>query len=130
MNRFRIDRGEQHVIPNDRQRKSKQRRAKDFDPRKYKKFSLNVPTPDDWCPTLEDGTVEVTVMHLNCYSHEDDKPTIRTCVWGGDDMGMERDEEFTTEAEAEEAYQRRVKEITDWAVVTFDMLKELGFVMA
>lgn len=127
MNRFRIDRGEKHLIlpkhllsPDDRRWLSRK-----LDPRKYNKYSLNVPTPDDWHPTLSDGTVEVSVILTTAvWGH----PSIRTCVWGGDDDGMERDELFDSNQDAEDAYIRRVKEVEGWAIVTRDMLSALGFV--
>ena len=129
---FRISRGEQHLVKPEgkgaRQRGFKPReRAADYNPRDHKRFTLNIPTPDDFCPTLVDGTVEVSVMLTTMAWGE---PSIRTCVWGGDDMGFERDEVFPTDQEAEGAYQRRVQETQGWGIVTIAMLKELGFQIA
>ena len=127
MDRYRIDRGSEHVIGLEKDDKyARWAKRKDYDPRKYKRFALNIPTPDDWCPTLEDGTVEVAVIRLNCIM-PGDKPAIRTMVWGGDDMGLERDETFETWEEAEEVYLRRVREVSGWGIVTFKMLTDLGF---
>ena len=92
---------------------------------KYRK----VPTPDDFCGTNDDGTVEVSVVLFPRYT-QDDPHSIRTCVWGTDDFGLERDESFKTEKEAHEAYHRRVKEVNGWAIITIKSLKEMGFVMA
>lgn len=127
MGRFGIDRGEKHVIGLGKPTKWAKRKG--YDPREYRRFSVNIPTPDDWCPTLEDGTVEVQVMRLHSYTPKD-KPAIRTCVWGGDDTGMERDEYFTSWQEADEVYLWRVREVSGWAIVTFKMLEDLGFVPA
>ncbi len=41
-------------------------------------------TPDNWCPTAEDGKVRVTFTGLM-------GPMWRVCVWGEDDLGVERD---------------------------------------
>ena len=52
---------------------------------------------DDWAPNLEgpDGVrdeVEVTVLGWrNNYRDDADEPAYRVCVWGGDDLGLERD---------------------------------------
>ena len=139
MRRFRIDRGEEHLLggygvrPKGMSRKEWKGKMHE-DPSKYRRFSINVPTPDDFCPTLEDGTVEVSVLMLNAYNDGIDPYTntywIRTCVWGGDDMGFDRDEEFPTKALAEDCIQRRVKEVCGWSIVTIKMLKELHFVGA
>lgn len=127
MTGYRISRGAQHVIGLAKPEKWAARKG--FDPREHRRFAVNIPTPDDWCPTLEDGTVEVQVLRLHSFAPED-KPAIRTCVWGGDDLGMERDEYFTSWAEADEAYLRRIREVSGWGIVTFKMLKDLGFDMA
>jgi hypothetical protein len=116
MGRFRIDRGE-WVLRGDT------KKIPD-DPRKYASFSLNVPTPDDWNPTLEDGTVEVSVLIMLPSTGGFD---IRTCVWGGDDTGMERDETCADSTEMLKCYLRRVEEVSNWGMVTKQMLKDLGF---
>lgn len=42
------------------------------------------PTSDDWYPNCYDGTVKVSFIELSSQQW-------RVCVWGDDDMGMERD---------------------------------------
>ncbi|MGL1886291.1 MAG: hypothetical protein OCD76_07230 [Reichenbachiella sp.] len=55
-----------------------------------RKRVVRVPTTDRWGPTHEDGTVELTLMKLR-----GQKPVMyRVCVWGEDDLGLEKD--FTT----------------------------------
>lgn len=94
------------------------------DPRKYRKFTLNIPTPDNFCGTYPDGTVVVYVTTRS------EPFSVTTSVWGTDDFGFLKDEIFQTQAEAEDCFQRRVKEVQQWAIVTIKMLKELGFVGA
>ncbi len=93
----------------------------------YWEYNIFVPTPDDFHPTLADGTVEVSVMRL---PYPKKPETIRTCVWGGDDTGYDRDEDFRTKEEARLCFERRVKEVSNWGIITVDMLRELGFVPA
>ena len=88
-----------------------------------------IPTPDDFCGTNDDGTVEVGVILFPRFT-QDDPHSIRTCVWGNDDFGLERDEFFKTEKEAHEAYHRRIKEVNGWAIVTIKTLREMGFIGA
>ena len=90
-------------------------------------YDISVPTPDDFYPTYEDGTVKVSVMRLP-YPRKPE--TIRTCVWGGDDTGYDRDESFRTKKEARLCFERRVKEVNGWGIVTVQMLLDLGFVHA
>lgn len=42
------------------------------------------PSSDDWHPTAEDGTVQVSFLELSTGQW-------RVCVWGDDDCGMDRD---------------------------------------
>jgi hypothetical protein len=56
---------------------------------------------DDWAPNLKgsegiEDEVEVTVLGWREHYHEDaEQPAYRVCVWGGDDLGYERDYHFT-----------------------------------
>lgn len=45
---------------------------------------LHRPTSDDWRPNFPDGTVRVSFLELS-------DGQWRVCVWGNDDLGMERD---------------------------------------
>ena len=55
---------------------------------------------DDWAPNLTgpegiDDEVEVTVLGwIKYYSSDAEQPAFRVCVWGGDDLGLERDFHF------------------------------------
>lgn len=70
------------------------------------------PTSDDWHPTRADGTVRVSVLHLEEGLH-------RVCVWGEDDFGMELD---TDEATA----RRLFGALAAADPVSIDMLEGLG----
>jgi hypothetical protein len=50
-----------------------------------------VATTDDWAPNWQGNTVRVSVYLLTTGD-------IRLCVWGADDMGMERDETLPSDA--------------------------------
>jgi hypothetical protein len=56
---------------------------------------------DDWAPNLRGAEgvrdeVEVTVLGWREHYHDDaEQPAYRVCVWGGDDLGYERDFYFT-----------------------------------
>lgn len=90
-------------------------------------YTRRVPTPDDWHPTAEDGTVRVRVENT---TRVWGTPALRVSVWGLDDTGMERDEHFDRAEDAAAAFRRRVREVNGWALVTMTMLRELGFTRA
>jgi hypothetical protein len=56
---------------------------------------------DDWAPNLRGpegrrDEVEVTVLGWRKFYYDDAaEPAFRVCVWGGDDLGYERDFHFT-----------------------------------
>ena len=49
------------------------------------KLKRTVKVTDDWYPTHEDGTVELTLLIDKNYNF------VRMCVWGADDFGLEID---------------------------------------
>jgi hypothetical protein len=71
---------------------------------------------DDWYPNFSGDLVRVSFMPLLTGGKW------RVCVWGADDLGMERD--FETRLPALECYQNLPK------VLSQKMLKDLGFVRA
>ncbi len=81
-------------------------------------------TSDDWCPSYtlegrEGNLVEVSFIKLR--AHYGDTPW-RVCVWGADDMGLERD--YKTESEAWVVF----LQVIGWEDVTQErLIKELGF---
>lgn len=99
-----------------------------------REFKIRIHTPDDWYPTAKDGTVEVTVMLLTHDYNEHHDYFVRTCVWGEDDFGMEKDLYFplTNEGlqEAIKAYDSAVEFIKPLKSITVDDLKAAGFVTA
>lgn len=88
----------------------------------HRRFTLRVPTPDNWSPTEADGCVRVSVIDMGV-----DTPMVRTCVWGGDDIGLERDEAFGSVYEKNRAYDQRVKEVRNWGIVRMQDLIDMGF---
>lgn len=52
---------------------------------------------EDWYPTREDGTIDVSLLELT-------NGKWRVCCWGHDDFGLERD--FPTKEEAARIYAR------------------------
>ena len=86
-------------------------------------MTLHVLTDDDWYPTFPGNLVYVKVMRL--YPSCD----VRTCVWGGDDFGMDRDEPFT-----EGLIEKRMTEALLWKTsgvyLNKDYLVSIGFLPA
>ena len=82
---------------------------------KKEKGYILKPTTDNWCPNYNNKTVAVSpVLNISDGS-------FRVCVWGADDMGMERD--LKTFAGA----QRIKKKVWKLKVITVKKLKKLGF---
>lgn len=71
-----------------------------------------IKTREDWCPTVG-GVVEVSLLHLTTFEW-------RVCVWGGDDLGMERDFSADKKQEAQELYEKLTDNTTMYA------MKKLG----
>jgi hypothetical protein len=88
------------------------------------RYTIHIPTPENWYPTYEDGTVRVSVLNVTSTWG---RPAVRVVVWGADDYGMVRDEYLATAEEARECFARRVREVTNWGLVSGQMLKDLGF---
>lgn len=119
-----------------RRHKKKSLRPVDDEQRRW---SRRVPTPDDWAPTAEDGTVTVTVMLRRKASPplQRGRPRpqkqwwVRTCVWGEYDMGMELDrEDFACYDDALAYYRRQEKWVSQLSLIDKNMLRSLGFVSA
>ncbi|HEC72591.1 MAG: hypothetical protein ACTSW7_00635 [Candidatus Thorarchaeota archaeon] len=93
----------------------------------YLEHEIYLPTTDQFYPNYPNDTVRVKViLCTKIWGY----PAIRTCVWGADDCGYDRDEKFGTKKQARQAYKKRVDEINSWKVVTRKKLKELGFITA
>jgi hypothetical protein len=67
-------------------------------------------------------------MILPPWQKDENDYVVRTLAKDNDDGCMERDETFKTLGEAEVRYEECVKEVNGWAVVSWAMLKALGFV--
>lgn len=91
------------------------------------RYTRYIPTPDDWYPTFDDGTVRVQVSNNTKLWKT---PAIRVSVWGNDDDGMEKDHHFDTEKEARSAFYHLVRTVNNWAIVSKQMLRDLGFIRA
>jgi hypothetical protein len=70
---------------------------------------------DNWCPNFPGDLVQTSLVR-------DGGGSWRVCVWGGDDLGMEKS--FETRLQALECYQALPK------VISQKILKDLGFVRA
>lgn len=95
-------------------------------PSKYYRVEMFKPTRDKWHPNYhiaddaryaETGFVRVSLLGLNDGVH-------RVCVWGADDMGMERD--FSLKPAARDMF-RRLALMPSVEIAT---LKQHGFVRA
>ena len=67
---------------------------------KQKPWTVMVPTTEDWCPTVN-GELSLTLTYIYL-----DK-LWRVCVWGGDDIGMEKD--FASYSEARNIFEQASK---------------------
>lgn len=89
-------------------------------------FTCRMKTSDNWYPNLDglDGKDEVQVSIIGWADYyEDGKEAYRIHVWGGDDLGMERDYKYeeTTPQELFELVMSMPEPLT------FNWLKEQGF---
>ena len=92
--------------------------------------SRQIPTSDDWSPTLEGGFVEVKCF-IHAYIQDQSRTYFcRICIWGGDDTGREID--FTTSnfETALTFYEKWSNWMGQIALIDFEELKLLGFVTA
>jgi hypothetical protein len=79
------------------------------------------PTRDNWCPNYSNNQVRVRIM---CNMENKGKIWHRVCIWGMDDLGLERD--FFGAAQEKDAlvvYGR----VMNLDYVDFKPLKEMGF---
>ena len=94
----------------------------------YQRIEVYKYTSDNWCPSFEldnpygKGELLVRVSTMPLMTDGDDR--YRVCVWGEDDMGMERD--FPDSVDAADMF-NRVLRLKD---VTMSSLESLGFVSA
>lgn len=96
------------------------------------KFQSIVHTSEDWFPSIE-GNKLILALHIpspefiNAMLNPEKCYRYRVSVWGGDDMGMERD--FFREEDLHSALNlyATVRKLKD---VTVQRLKELSFVSA
>lgn len=83
--------------------------------RTLERSEIHRPTSDDWSPNFPDGTVRISFLELH-------DGMWRVCVWGNDDLGMERDY-ASTEREAALRLHERLAGCSD---VTQSLCTELG----
>lgn len=90
----------------------------------YCRTNRMVPTPDQWYPCFEGNLVQVSVIYTTpCWP----KPSIRVCVWGRDDFGLEKDLFFDSVEESKIAYNEWSERISRWGIVTIAELRQQGF---
>lgn len=104
--------------------KAEKKRAKQR--KQLRKCEKTVPTPDDWCPTI-DGKVDGKVF-LDDYPDQKLRYFARICFWAGDDMGRELDFVTNDLEKAEGFYEKWSAWLEQQTVITVDGLKALGFV--
>lgn len=90
----------------------------------YIRSDKRVHTNEDWFPTWEGGQLKVSVL-LCTYIWQ--RPSVRVCVWGGDDYGFERDWDLKSAEQAVEFYQYWVRRISGWTYLTESTLRGMGF---
>ena len=81
-------------------------------------------TTDDWCPSFEikgDARYKYHLVEVSYLELSDGM--WRVCVWGQDDMGMERDFEPHERVKAWEVF----ISIIEQQYVSYDFIKNLGF---
>lgn len=77
-------------------------------------------TSDEWCPNYPGDTVKVSYRgNINPKG-----AMYRVCAWGDDDLGMEFDHE------SKSVVWQKFIEVISLEDVTFEKLKEMGFVSA
>lgn len=84
-------------------------------------------TSDDWCPAYKMGKVNLISVSMTQTGPDPKKfqGQYRVCVWGADDLGMERDFE-NREAEAHNVFMQ----VIGLPKVNIADLQQLGFVPA
>lgn len=75
---------------------------------------VRIPTPDQWHPTAEDGTVSLSFCQVG-------DGTWRVAAWGEDDFGLEKD--FLSRPDAIELFRR----LSRCSMITQKQLRDLGF---
>lgn len=91
----------------------------------HRKFSL--PTQDDWYPNRIRNTVEISVYEYTIPDKHNNL-TIRVCVWGDDDFGLEKDMFFPNSNEKEKALKEILREVDDFPnPLNQDWLRDRGF---
>lgn len=83
----------------------------------FKRKSIFIPTPDDWYPTFDDGTVRCSFVKLSDGNY-------RISVWGNDDFGLEKDSADLT------TMRLLWRKISKMAIITQQQLYDLGFINA
>jgi len=86
----------------------------------YKEIKLK-PTRDNWCPNFPNNQVTVTIF---CNAIHEGNIWHRVCVWGDDDLGMERD--FFGEEQEQDALDLYGR-VMNLDYVDFRHLKKMGF---
>lgn len=88
-----------------------------------RRYTTHIPSPDDWAEA--DGTVEVMVMTLHPFD-EYQMWVIRVMVRGAT-RSLVKDIDATSKEDSEAIYERCVKEVNGWAIVTKKMLCDMGY---
>lgn len=95
-------------------------------PAKPKRFETFIKTTDQWFPNYPGNKVKVHVYDITEFT-PDGVFSIIIGVWGDDDDGMSKQEDFETIKERNKAFKQWVREIKTWRVVTKAELKRLKF---
>ena len=109
-------------------RKAEKKRANQY--KQLCKYEKLVDTPDDWCPTFATDGGRMFVegkVFLDDYPDKSLRYFVRTCFWGGDDMGRELDFATNDITEAKAMFEKWRAWLEAQKVVTLDGLKALGF---
>jgi len=87
---------------------------------KMKDKTIRIKTTDDWCSNYNVDEVELSIINIGSES----QPEYRVCVWGADDLGMEKDFSSTELKEAILLFEKLESE----GMVSICMLSNLGFI--
>ena len=87
------------------------------------RYTTHIPSPDDW--VNHDGTVEVMVMTLHPFD-EIQTWVIRIMIQGTNGS-FTKDIPAFNKAESEVIYERCVKEVNGWSIVTKKMFCDMDY---
>jgi len=84
--------------------------------------TIRIKTTDNWCSNYNVDEVELSLIAIG----SGPQPEYRVCVWGDDDLGMEKDFSSTELKEAILLFEKLKSE----GMVSMHMLSDLEFVSA